>query len=186
MTLNQAAFGVLVCVPHSTCLTFSQATACMAVSSTNSFPALSLPDPPSAENRAPEPVRSQAKTFTESPAWLHVFIPPLAQPRNSRNCMLTVVKTPQSPRNDIWVRASSPVCSLPSCTVHCHLQECEKTRPLIVLVRHTWRLTYSSKQGPPPLGNSIDTASAFTWHLIRYFWAHRLSQFLFPIPTSFD
>lgn len=48
-----------LCVTHSTCLTSSHATACTAVSSTNSFPALSLPDPLSAEHGAPQPITTK-------------------------------------------------------------------------------------------------------------------------------
>lgn len=128
----QKVFHVFVCDPHSTCLTFPHATACTAVSSTNSFPALSLPDPLSAEHQHNQSNHNQ--THSLSPlAGLHIFIPPLAQPRKSRNCMLTVIKTPQSPQKDIRVRVFLPA-SLPSCTVRCHLSQCEKIHPLIVLV----------------------------------------------------
>ena len=49
--MYQKGFNVFVFVPHSTCLTFSHATACTVVSSRNSFPALSLPDLLSAEHQ---------------------------------------------------------------------------------------------------------------------------------------
>lgn len=168
--MYQKAFDVFTCVPHSTCLMFSHATACTAVSSTNSFPALSLPDPLSAEHQQNQSNHKQ--THSLSP-W--------------HDCTYSYLRwrSPGTRGTACWqlwrllnLHKKTYVCVC-SCRPHFLVvlytvtYQCEKTRPLIVLVWHTWRLSYMSKQVPPPICNSTDSLSSFTSHLIhRCFWIH--------------
>lgn len=82
---------------------------------------------------------------------LNAFIPPLAQPSKSKNCILVVGRQATVPAliTDACVRPCS-VSPLPRCTVFCHCRGKRKLRPLIVFTWHTWGLGFIDMQLTPP------------------------------------
>lgn len=99
-----------------------------------------------------KPVQSQTNRLSWAIIWLLMYVPPLVQPRKSKNCMLVVRRQRTKPllnRGHLYMFFfSSPLHFL--VMLYVVIQEREYTRPLIVSDWHTWGLSFNSKQIPSP------------------------------------